>query len=62
MGLIHLFGKNDENFQSFLPKSLWANAAQISYEPSLGRGTKGCENGCSPLTKMAAMLRYGKSL
>ena len=37
--LLHLYGKNVQNFKQLL-WSLWANFAQISYGASLGRGNK----------------------
>ena len=38
--LMHLYGKNVQNFKQLLLWSLWANFAQISYGASLGRGNK----------------------
>ena len=38
--LMHLYGKNSQNFKRLLLWSLWANFAQISYGASLGWGNE----------------------
>ena len=38
--LMHLYGKNVQNFKQLLLWSLWANFAQISYGASLGWGNE----------------------
>ena len=38
--LMHLYGKNVQNFKQLLLWSLWANFAQTSYEASIDRGNK----------------------
>ena len=54
--LMHLYGKNVENFKQLL-WSLRANVAQISCVASLGQGNESCLNGCGSLT----MPIYGKN-